>query len=691
MSQTQSTAAPAGLSTELSEFLVELSIALHRTTMYPPGHPSQEKSAAGVMLRVNALLKDRASVSVGVARRQLVIEGVATDPRHPLLCSLAEKLHKQHIGAVVFNRGITTAEMTSMMHIVAAAAEQNERPLGLADVDALRQWQNVRLYALTYDQLELIGDPSADDEQEDEQREQGTRSAQLWIGLARAALTSDSKTEPETTDPSAVAKAINEHRHAQAYDQVVVGYLLQISRELKHDGGHASAAVKKRMSRLIGALDPATLERLVQMGGDFNQRKQFVLDASESLAVDAVVDIVRAAAETSGQTISNSMMRMLSKLSAFADQGSKLMQEQADSAVREQVRELMQDWKLQDPNPDAYTLALQSMSTAKVGEQTTDETYAPEPIRLVQMALEVESLGVPFWRAVAALEQNGGLAELIETLQAVSPENLVASELWAHLATERNIRHLLSREPIDFNVVSALLEQFGESVGTAILLDTIVESESRSTRMGVFRRLVSMGPAIAPALLARLSDERWYVKRNMLAILNEMRHVPERFAPADYARHPDARVRREALSLWLRLPGERDRAVIAALKDADDRTFRIGINAALEAGVPEASLPLISAKLSDKNVATDIRLQLLRILGAVNNPLVVDSLLKIVVTGKTLLGAPRFAETTPVLLVALTTLAERWPHDARVKPILERARAAKDADITAVLQKVKTR
>ena len=57
--------------------------------MYPAGHPAQEQSAEGVAHRLAALLAERPSVSIGVARQQLVIEGVATDARQPVLRSLA--------------------------------------------------------------------------------------------------------------------------------------------------------------------------------------------------------------------------------------------------------------------------------------------------------------------------------------------------------------------------------------------------------------------------------------------------------------------------------------------------------------------------------------------------------------------------------------------------------------------------
>ncbi len=41
----------AALSRELGEFLIELSIALHKHAMYPEGHPSLAPAAAGVVRR----------------------------------------------------------------------------------------------------------------------------------------------------------------------------------------------------------------------------------------------------------------------------------------------------------------------------------------------------------------------------------------------------------------------------------------------------------------------------------------------------------------------------------------------------------------------------------------------------------------------------------------------------------------
>ena len=93
------------LTQDLSEFLIELSIALHRHGMYPQGHPSLLPAELNVVARLTPLIAERGSLSLGVARRQLIIEGSATDPKHPVLQELAGRLHRHHIGAVRFEAG----------------------------------------------------------------------------------------------------------------------------------------------------------------------------------------------------------------------------------------------------------------------------------------------------------------------------------------------------------------------------------------------------------------------------------------------------------------------------------------------------------------------------------------------------------------------------------------------------------
>ena len=72
----------------------------------------------------------------------------------------------------------------------------------------------------------------------------------------------------------------------------------------------------------MGSLKESTLEKLLEMGGDKAQRRRFLLDASQGITVEAVIDLVKAASAAEGQTVSHSMLRMLSKLAHHPSSGS---------------------------------------------------------------------------------------------------------------------------------------------------------------------------------------------------------------------------------------------------------------------------------------------------------------------------------------------------------------------------------
>ena len=676
--------APSGerttLSRDLADFLIELSIALHKHAMYPEGHPSLAPAAAGVTRRAELLLEDRTTLSLGVARQQLVIEGVATDPKHPVLAELAARLHRHHLGAVTFRRGVETAEVASVLKTLAVDAERSGQPLGLGAPERLRAWAHAQLHPLTYERLELV-------EEDAPASERGARAAQLWVGLARAALTAQAGNDdqPTPTEPAVIARAIDEHPRtdAAAYDQVIVGYLLQIAEELKTAGSADAVALRRRTSRLIRALKPETLRRLVDMGGDFTQRRKFVHDATDGMAVDAVLEIVRAAADSSHQTISHSLVRMLSKLAAHAEGGAPEVRPQADAALRDQVRRLLEGWTLTDPNPDAYGAALQRMARAAPARAATGGEYATEPDRIVAMALEVDTVNAHVLGAADRVAQEGRLGQLLDALAEVPESQGAASQVWARLATADVVRQLAMREPVDFKTLERLVPRVG-LLAAAPLLDALATAEARGVRRGLLAQLARMGPEIAPVVIPRLEDSRWYVTRNMLALLEDLSPLPPGFSAAAYLRHADARVRWQAVKVQVKLPAARDEALALGLQDHDPRTLRLalGLAVALQS-CPDSAVPVLTGRATERALPPDVRTLAVRALGHARAPAALTTLLRLASTGRTLFGREKLPPKSPELLAALAGLASGWQQDPRARALLRRAAGSSDPDIRA--------
>jgi len=671
----------ATLSRELGEFLIQLSIAVHRFSMYPPGHPSLQPAAEGVVDRFEALLGERDSLALGVAQNQLIIEGVATDEKHPVLSDLAKRLHQHQLGAVVMDRGLQLWELQDGLASLAQDAEHSERPLGSLPKEEIPDWEHLHLYGVGYGQLRL---KEGEGEGAGPAHPRVARATELWLGLARAAVASDDAFGAgEIPGAADVARSIGSHRREEAYDQVIVGYLMKLTAELKGKTGEEARQIRERVSQLVDQLDASTLSNLVGMGGDFAQQRQFLLNASESMAAKSVMKVLKAAAESKGQTISNSLTRLMSKLAHHSTEGGGLMRSNADSALGESVEELMADWELKDPNPDAYTLVLDEMSRAVplAGDnyEEMDTGGISGAQRIVEMALEVDAYGPIVEKSISQAISEGHTTFLIELVREAPGDSEVAERIRGVLTNPSQLRKLLSGDSVDIEALTAIVDSMGESAYDP-LLDVLAESDSRSVRRAVFDQLATRVEEVGDRVVERLDDSRWFVLRNLLALIQRFDHLPESFDAAGFLDHPDARVRREVFPLAVRQSVLRERTLASALGDPDERMVRMAL-AELGESVPETIIPTIVNRVVKGEHAADVRVQGIRALGRSRSTLALDTLVEMVSGGRSLLGRVRLADPTREVLAAVRALAQSWSEHPNAKPFLEQAAKSKEPEM----------
>lgn len=680
MSNPAATGAREAPPPDLVEFLVELSVTLHKHTIYPAGHPSLAPAAEALAGQAARLLESRPQLAFGIGRHQLIVDGLATDPKHPVLRRVAELLHKHHLGAVSIAPGVEARELGAAL-LALATEPDREGPIGLSPAHQLPECPHVHLYPLTFDRIGIVGEAGRTD---DGSMQGGFNGADLWAGLAQAALlpgAADDGAE-RSADPAAIARAIDAGEGNETQDLAVTDYLRQIAGQLRTASGHEAHALRDRTARLIGSIRPETLRRLVAMGGDMGQRAAFALDATHGMAVDSVLQIVSAVGEAGGQTISHGLLRMLTKLSAHAEAGGSAGG-RADTALRDQVERLLAEWNLADPNPDEYRGVLQYLATSPLGASGAQiaENEAVT-LRLVQMSLEVGATGPLVERAVEACVRGGGVGDLIEALDHAPMAGAeVVQEVRSRLGQPATMASLLSREPFDDTSVDALMPFVGAE-GYGVLLDALATSPSRATRRKLLDRLGKAPPEVVGLIGPRLNDSRWYVQRNMLLLLSKLGRLPPGFDFATWTAHKDARVRIEAIRLQMGLPGGRQQALQAALHDADARVLQVGL-AAVQHDCPAALIRLVVGVVHAIRAPDNLRLLAVEALAHTRDPRALQALLPLVLGGYSLLGRPKLAPKSPLMLAALKALALRWRQDAHVAAVLAVAAASSDLDVRA--------
>mgnify|MGYP003346110214 FL=1 len=153
---------------------------MQRRYAYPPGHPSRVAAEGTALRAISGALQVHHEISIAVTQRQLVINGVASDPKNPAIGELAERLHRQGIASITLREGVAGPEFERLLDRITSA-----KPPGPDEEDDAPDHSpigvHVGLEMLRYDGLAL----------QDEDEEAGGPDAageRLWRELADAAL-----------------------------------------------------------------------------------------------------------------------------------------------------------------------------------------------------------------------------------------------------------------------------------------------------------------------------------------------------------------------------------------------------------------------------------------------------------------------------------------------------------------------
>jgi len=679
--------ADAALPHDHADLLIELAVAVHKNAIYPGTHPLLVAAVDSLARKLAAFLEGTPALSIGVARRQLIIEGVATDEAHPILRDFAARLHRHQIGAIRFTRGLEKAELAEVLATVAVDVGRVEKPLGLMGAEVLQRWQNARLFPLTFDQLELIDDGMAEASAEGEAaREARTRAAQLWIGLARAALAREATAELAATDPETVARAIDAHQGDSAYDQIVVGYMLQIADELSVDDKRVSSPLRDRVSRLVRQMEPRTLQRLLSMGGDSAQRLQFALNATHGLTVDAVIDVVRAAADVSGQTISSSLVRMLSKLAVHAEQPTgSVLQTRSDAELRDQVRRLISSWELTDPNPDDYTMALDAISR-HTGQKEGDSAASADAERLLQLALEVGTIGPKVEKVFAQMLGRPDITPVFDLVDG-APAGPTREMLLDRIVTPNRLVDVLHAETPNTKLGERLALRLRDVAVDPII--NLLEDEEERLHGWACDMLVRLADVSRTRVAERLATAPVQAQRQLLHIIDRLGEWPDGFCAEAYATSADGAVRREAMKLMLRRDDMRNAAILMGLDDQDERTVGIALAAALKR-CPVEAVPILMRRIDNSTLSPELRARGIRALAASGSLEAMRWIAQRSIKKHWLLGTPVLREKSPQLISSIAGLAAHWSSAPEAVEVLALVAKSKDSDLRSAATRTGT-
>jgi len=713
---------------EIVEFLARFGVAMGRRRAYAGEHPIVSRSEAELLAALKGLLASKGPLSVGVARKELLVNGEAPEGRSAALRDLAERLHRRGVGSLTFSAEVDQAGLQAALEWLSAPppADGSSNSAGRPDTPG------ITIRGIAYDHFSLVEGGEVDRERVDElwrqlaviaadlDQEEGTggggngggedgpSSGERRRGLGAQASrgivsggtegtveegqgsgeVAPAETLPDldelvSTSPQEVADAIERRIQNPAYSRRVAFVLVSLVDQVAHSPAAQREAMGERLRAVLERLADSSISRIIQSVGAAAERRRFLSQVIDILPISAVIEWLEVAAGANEQELSHHLLRLLAKLSSLAEGDAP--HPLSEETFRGAARDLVVEWELHDPNPAEHLALLDHIALFEASDDGSGTRGGGlgemGAIRLVQMALEMGEAGDDALHAADELVKEGRLVQLYGWIDAVPPSAATA-RLQERLTSARSVREVLLGDAPDLPAAQMLLPTL-ELHSLPVLLEVLELSGDRRIRRMVFDHLVQMGPAIGPLVLARMEDASWYVLRNLLALLREVHpgagagggwKLPHGKL-SELMSHAHVKVRQEALRLLVADPVARSAAIWTALEDGDDAMAHVALEAIANGTAPLSQELAVRILLFIERPRTDPELtaRAIQALGVRRFPMVRDWLVSHVVRRTALLRRRVLQEDSPSVRAALEVLGRLYPGDPAAAPVLDLA------------------
>lgn len=217
------------------------------------------------------------------------------------------------------------------------------------------------------------------------------------------------------------------------------------------------------------------------------------------------------------------------------------------------------------------------------------------------------------------------------------------------------------------------------------LMDHLAEESDAQARRFLTEALVRLGPQATAILPGYLADERWYVVRNAVAILGELRARDTAVHLIPLLHHPDVRVRRETIRTLTRIGGTEAVEILLRTVEEGDPELRPQALLSLGAMKDPAAVPTLLKLVGRPDPLVkipEVKKEAIKALGEIGAPAAVPVLIS-TLKRRPLWGRARFNEVRAAAAGALGSIggaeaatALEAATDDRAAPV---ARAAAQA------------
>jgi hypothetical protein len=638
----------------LSYAIIELNICRRNVAIYPGDHPSVERSLNNAFKFLKQLFDIRSEITLAIAKDMLVIDHFHLDKKNPVFIEFAIKLSQMNIAYVTFKKGLSKDELYRFHSFMAEKLEN-------LTVENLKEMY--RKFGVSHIDLGFVDYGKFITR--DYTPAQKAQKTPLWeryiFGLLEGTLQDEAvASEVKDIPPEVLASLLNknsvQNMKEDSYDKVITTYMRNSAESM------FSSRDLKRLLAFIEHLRPDLKKRFISSTmKTFSEDTQATYQGMKKLSVEEIEKFL--------DTANKHMVSIPPVLSDLIEKHSFKIEVPSEAICLEE--DLIEDAEY-DLNSLAEFFSKENTQKAEVTKdlqaiQTLLEFDASE-IRASQF-MEFENefndelteqryhqiiLELMVSRTVSAddyqvclnstREQSHQLLWIGQYEQLLDALKILELNKQQDRFTDLNSKALQYYHSPDF--IAQIVESFkilGRQLKKEVwmlcdyydtemipyLLDALIKEESQLVRRFLMEILKQFGNKIVPEAVKRLHDDRWYVRRNMLYILqdSDCRKVSESIRPLCRDENPKVSVLAFKCLLNYRDPYAIE-MIRENLSSESKELFEQAVTLAGSYKLEEVIGDLISLLKKQERSGTDIliKIPIVKVLGEIGDPRALDVL-----------------------------------------------------------------
>jgi len=431
-------------------------------------------------------------------------------------------------------------------------------------------------------------------------------------------------------------------------------------------GSGVPSALQLQIAKLFENLDAAAQQKLAKMFQALMNAKG--VDGSHDKAVLKLVELTRKGGSNQATTMLGVLSKIGKQLGAADPEGASVT---PGTILGELIRQLSGEGiggeiVVEDAEPVE--------KPEWIGEIEAD--------RILQMCMELEEITPIGQKRLKEIVTSNDLKTLDLLIRGAPQGNPVRETIVEWISRPKALQSMLASETFDMDALDLLIPLVGaEIIGP--IMDMLLTTDDGQLRKSLDERLVAFGEQIGPLVMERIGDPRWEVRSMLLSLLSRITPLPEGFTCSAFFLDDDRRVRLQAMRFSLARGENREKLLLAALRDPDKEIAAFGLEEVEKMCPPEAAPKIIEMALNGRETAA-VRRTCIRAMGIIEDAGVFDALLALTWQRRVFI-LYMLTPKSPEMLEALSVIASKFGRDPRAKAVLKAARKSKDPQIKAVL------